>query len=282
MTNEIGIGHVEAHEKLTARLYWKRTTDTGYNDAGNVREFVDATTATTVTRARAEDGARYVNDEQSDLIHEGYTFLLDEHSPEQEVLLRKARELSDRTQAAVEGTTATISDAVQNKWYPIGAYGIANVAVAGSLSGSLVEGTDYEIDTEDGMIRILDGGISDGEDVTLTFDQPSITFQRFETQYDALFFCDAIIELHNQYSKRWLKRAAFQGYLNITEWPTQTGEFGTYRVKLTPSAAVTWEKRTKAANLTSAPEVSEAAGMSSSSSSSNSSSSGHSSSSSSS
>lgn len=268
----MNIGHAEAHEKLTGRLFWKLTTETGYNDAGNVREYVDATTRSLVTRARAEDGARFVNDEQVDVNHEAFTFLLDERDDAQEKLLKLARQLSDSSQAMTEGATALLEDIVLGRWHTIGAYNIANVAVSGSMSGSdLIEGSDWEVDVENGRLHILaDGGATAGEDITVTFDQPALTIQRFESQYSPLFYVDVIIEEHNQFHKMWLRRAAFRGYLNITEFPSQTGEFGTYRAKITPSAPVTWQKREEGTTLASHTETDEAAGLSSSSSSSSS------------
>ena len=277
----ITLGHPEAHEKLTARLFWKLKTETGYNDAGNVREYADATTRSLVTRARSEDGARHVNDEQVDVNHEAWTFLLDERDPAQEKLLKLARRLSNETQAAVEGTTATIEDVENGKWYAIGAYNIQNVRVTASSSGLQDEGTDYVLDKENGRIQVVDGaGISDGETLTLTFDEPQIILERYESQYAPLFYCDIIIEEHNQYHKMWLRRMAFSGYLNVTEFPSQTGEFGTFRAKVTPAGPVTTLKRPEGQTLTALEETAEAAGMSSSSQSNSSSSSGHSSSSS--
>lgn len=271
MSTKIVLGHPEAHEKLTARLLWKRTADSGYNDAGNVKEFVDATTRSLVTRARAEDGARHVNAEVVDVNHESFTFLLDERTPEQELLLRLARQLSDKAQTGTEGATATLLNAHRGRWYAIGAYNVANVAVTGSVTGELVEGEDYELDAASGRLRILEeAGVSQGESLNLTFDQPDLEFEQFETQYNALFYCDVIIEEHNQFHKMWLRRTTARGYLNVTEFPSQTGEFGQYRVKFTPSEPMTVLKRREGQTLPEHVESTEGAAHSSSSSSSSS------------
>lgn len=265
----IVLGHPEAHEKLTARLFWKTVGASGFNDAGNVKDYADATTRSLVTRARAADGARFVNDEQADVCHEAWTFLLDERVPEQEKLLKLALRNSDQAQAAGEGQTATILDTRADKWYAIGAYNIANVLVSGSLSGPLEEGSDYELDKENGRIRVIGSGVTtDGENLNLTFDQPAITMESFLTQQAPLWYCDILIEEHNQYHKMWLRRLAFKGYLNVMEFPQQTGEFGTYRVKATPAEPVTVLKRPEAQTLPTHGEASEGPGKSSSSSSS--------------
>lgn len=281
LDNPIVLSHPEAREKLTARLFWKRRGESGYNDAGNVRDYVDATTRNLVTRAVARDGARFVNDEQADLTHEAYTFLLDERDPAHELLLKLARQLTDEQQAAVEGATATISNAKAGKWFAIGAYNISNVTVSGSVAGLCDEGTDYELDKENGRLRVIPAaGIADGETLTVTFDEPGMDFEKYESQYNPLFYCDVIIEEHNQYHRMWLRRASFTAYLNVTEFPSQTGEFGTYRVKVTPSGPTTWSKRGEAQTLPSVTASDEGPARSSSSSSVSSSSSGHSSSSS--
>ena len=212
MSDTIVLGHPEAHEKLTARLFWKRTTDYGYNDAGNCKDYVDATTRSLVTRARAADGARHVNDEQADVNHEAYTFLLDERDANQEVLLKQSLRQSDQAQTANEGVTASITNTRSGKWFTVGAYNIANVAVTSNLSGAQEEGVDYELDKENGRIRIIpNAGIGDGETLTLTFDEPAVTMQKFQTQYNPLFYCDVVIEEHNQFSRMWLRRLSFRG-----------------------------------------------------------------------
>lgn len=280
MAKEIRIGNVEAHEKLTSRLFWRKANEVGYHDAGNVKEFVDASSRSLVTREVAEDGFRRVNDEQVNVNHEAYTFLLDERSEEQDKLILLARQLTDETQAAADGTTATISDSRKGRWHALGQYNIDNVQVVGSLRGTAVEGTDYELDKEAGRIKVLeDGAIADREDLTLTFDQPALTFNKFESNYET-FYCDVKVEQYNQLSKVPLRWASFSGFLNIVEFPSHTGEFGVYRARITPSDRVTWYKRQTYDLNTVTNTPNEVGGQSSSSSSNSSSSSGHSSSSS--
>lgn len=268
LTNEILAGDAEAHEKLTARLLWKLRADTTYNDAGNVREFTDATARNLVTRARAENGARYVNDEQVDMNHEAFTFLLDEQTSEQAKLIHLANRMSDESQAQVEATTATLQDVAVERWSMIGSYNIGNVTVTGSLSGEAEEDVDYELDKENGRLRVIQGGgITAGEDLTVTFDSPAISFEKYETQYKSTFRVDVVIEEHNAFSRTWLRRRTGSGYLNVTEFPSHTGEFGSYRLKFTPDSPMTILKRPEAQTLPSYTTTAEGAGKSSSSSS---------------
>jgi len=277
----MNLGHVEAHEKLTARLFYKPTGQAGYTDAGNVKEYADATTRSLVTHMRAEDGFRVVNDEQVNEEHPAFTFLLTERDVPQEKLISLARRETDVTQSFNEGVTATLEAVAVSQWFAIGAYNIENVAVTASESGALVEGTDYQIDKENGRLFVEpSAGVSDGEDLTVTFDQGAVTFERYTSQKTPLFQGNFIIEEHNQYSQVFLRRLTFTGTINVIEFPSQTGEFATCRVKVTPNSVVTIDKRPAASTLSAPTYTAEGAAMSSSSSSNSSSSSESSSSSS--
>jgi hypothetical protein len=264
--NKIVIGHPEAHEKLTAKLFWKLSGASGYNDAGNVKDYNDASTRSLVTRPESKTGARFVNDEQADVNHESYTFLLDERVPEQEKLIKLAAALADQKQKDTEGATATVESVQPGRWFDFGVFNVANLSVNASKSGPQSEGDDYDVDLPNGRIYIVSGGgISAGEDLNLTFDQPGVDLGRVQTQKSPLFYCDILIEEHNQYHKVWLRRLEFKGYLNVTEFPAQTGEFGTYRVKATPAGPVTVEKRPEGQSLGAQAIVQGVAGESSSS-----------------
>jgi hypothetical protein len=269
------IDSAEAQEKITARLLWKRTTENGYIDAGNVKEFTDATTRSLVTAYKARNGARFVGNEQVDVNHEAYTFLLDEHSAEQEQLIRLSATNTFTEQAAAEGASATLENVKLGRWHAIGAYGIANVQVTGALSGVLVEGTDYTLDKSNGRLFIPATGsdVAEGEDLTVTFDEPAIKFQRFASQAKPLFYCDIIIEETNQFSDIPLRRLTMTGYLSVTEFPSSTGEVSSYRAKVTARGPVTVDKRPKASSITVLTEHGEGPAKSSSSSSNSSSSS---------
>lgn len=246
----ITTGHQEAREKLTGRLFWKPVGQEGYRDAGSVREYADASSRTLVARARSERGARMTDAEQVDVAHEAWTFLLDERSPDQEELIRLATGLTATQQAALDGATATIESVTVGRWHDLGAVNVQNLRASGSLSGGLVAGTDYEVDLANGRILVLEGGrVEAGEDLTLVFDEPAATVYRSQSQQSPLFYVDAVVEEFNQFSQLFLRRWAFRGYLTVTEFPTQTGEFGVYRAKLTPSGPVSYQKRTEATSI---------------------------------
>lgn len=237
-------GSPEAREKLTARLFWRqRGGADGYTDAGNVREYQDASTRSLVTRHKASRGARFVDDEQADTCAEAFTFLLDEHVPEQARLMRLARQSGASEQRDLEGASATLSGVHAGRWYDVGAYNIANVTVSGTASGSLVLGEHYEVDLQNGRLLVdRDSGIA-GEDLLVTFDQPGLSLETQQGQRNAGFFCDVILEEHNQYHEMWLRRLSFEACLNMVEMPSQAGEFGASRLKVTITSRPSIEKR---------------------------------------
>ncbi|MCZ7635754.1 MAG: hypothetical protein M5U12_06735 [Verrucomicrobia bacterium] len=56
MPSAITLGHIEAHEKLTARVLFKPNGQSAYVDLGNVKEYSEAHERTAVTRVVAEAG----------------------------------------------------------------------------------------------------------------------------------------------------------------------------------------------------------------------------------
>lgn len=248
--NKITLQHPEAHEKLTAKLFWKLAGASGYNDAGNVKDYSDLSTRATVTRARSQSGVRHVGNEQADVCQQAFSFTLDERVPEQEALIQLAKDDPNQTQESEEGATATIEAVAQGKWFEIGSYNIANVTVSASVSGACEEGTDYDIETAAGRIFVKrNAGISNGEDLLITFDRPGFDMEKRTSQKTTLFRCDIILEEHNQYSRVWLRRLTFTAYLNATEFPTQIGEFSQYKVKATASGPVNIVKRPEGQTL---------------------------------
>lgn len=240
----IKLNHPEAHEKLTARLFYKQVTARGYVDAGNVKEYADATSRSLVTRVETRRGTRHVDAEVVDTNHEAWTFLLDEHNKEQEQLLRLARSESTQVQPQAEGQTAAIESVEVDRWFEIGSYNVANLRVTASRHGPCEEGEDYEVDRKAGRIKVLDtGSVGDGEDLILSFDRPEVTFERSTSKQQPLFYCDFIVEEYNQFSGLFLRRHKFRGYLNASEFPTQSGDFAGYRVRVTARGAVVTDKR---------------------------------------
>jgi len=245
--SRIRIGTPEAHEKLTARLFWKLSGESGYNDSGLVREYINASTRSLVTRSKSERGAKHVTTEQCDVNHEAYSFLLDERTSNQNRLIQLALVRPDSEQSEGEAVTSVIEGVTQGAWHDIGIFNLSNAAVTASVSGSLEEGIDYDVDSVNGRIFVNPGSrAGNGESLIVTADVPSVGMENIQTQQMPCFYCDIIIEEYNQFHKMWLRRKTFKAYLNVTEFPSQTGEFGTYRVKATAASSVIIQKRPEA------------------------------------
>lgn len=62
---------------------------------------------------------------------------------------------------------------------PMGVRGVENVVLTRTVGGALVEGTDYEVDAENGMVLLNDeGSVIVGDVLTATYDVAASTFER--------------------------------------------------------------------------------------------------------
>lgn len=78
-------------------------------------------------------------------------------------------------QAAQSQESVTITGAKVGKYYETGFRRITSVVVNQGSLGPFVEGTDYEVNSEFGIIRILPGGtITDDDDLTVAFEAPAV------------------------------------------------------------------------------------------------------------
>ncbi|MCP5525010.1 MAG: hypothetical protein H7A46_26095 [Verrucomicrobiales bacterium] len=248
MPTPITIGHIEAHEKLTARLFYQPHGETGFIDAGNVGDYKYAPEKSYVGRMRSEGGAKYLSDEQADTISDRWEFTLDEHDVLNQKLVFLATKGSDAVQAEVAAPTgtATITSVTPGRSYFVGKVGL-NTVVAKVAAVTLVEGTDYLIDTAAGILTVIDGGgVNQDDDVDLTFGCAAVTHQVFTGQDNPLFRGSLVILEINQFSKVPLREIAFTGVIYLTAWPEQSGEFGKYTARAVPTTKPTIKRRSAA------------------------------------
>lgn len=248
--SKITAGTIEAHEKLTARVYFKPSGESGHIDLGNVLDYKVANERQTRNRMSAANGFRVVDDEQVDTVHDKFEFTLDEHDELNIRLLMLGTKGSDTVNAAVTAPTgtATLADVVKGRSYFVGRTNLNTVVVKKALV-TLVAGTDYTLDAITGKITILESGstLSDGDDLDVTFGAAASSFQNFTGPNNPLFAGDIRIEEFNQFSKAPLRVVTFAGVLNVTAYPEQTGEFGKYTVRATPTGTVSVLRRFAAA-----------------------------------
>jgi len=148
--------------------------------------------------------------------------------------------------ATAPAGTATLTSIVCERWHPIGKVGL-NTVVAKIATVTLTEGTDYDVDLDAGLIRFHDtDNVDAGDNVDLTFGNVAVDFETFTGLETPTFRGDVMILETNQFSKIPLKTTTFTGVLRATEFPTQSGEFGTWKVRATATTKPSIKRRSAA------------------------------------
>lgn len=239
-------GHVQAHEKLTARFYFQPTGGSGFIDLGNVADYKVATERQTKTHMRALYGYRLQDDEQVDTEAFKYEGTLTEVSAETQEMLALGTAGANNTVSATTAPsgTATITDVVKGRTYFIGATAL-NTLVATKTPSTLVLGTDYTVDLNAGTIVFLTTGVtvSDGDDVDLTFGNAARTFQNWTTGDNPLFRGTGKILEYNQHSREPLREISGSANFIVTSFQEQSGEFAKYVVRISFTSPPTVKRR---------------------------------------
>ena len=248
MPTAITLGHIEAHEKLTARLFVQPTGESGYVDCGNVADYKHTPEKQYKTRMVAEGGFRRVNDEQVDTVHDRWEFTLDEVDTFNHRLLHLARDPSTVGQLAktAPAGTASLTGVTKGRCYFVGAVGLNTVVVKKGVT-TLVEGTDYAIDLGAGVLTVLPTSalVVEGDDLSLTFGNLELEFESYAGNSQMLFRGGIRILETNQFSGVPLREISFTGLLSVTAWPEQSGEFGKYTVRATATGTPTIKRRSQ-------------------------------------
>ncbi len=249
--NPILIGDTEAHEKLTARVYFLRDGDPAYCDLGNVKEYNEAHEYAAVTRVVAEKGYRRTSDEQLDVVTAAWEFTLDELDAPLIRALKLGTQGANVEQAAAPAPTGStgILNCARDVWYNLGAFGVSEVVakIPGVGEGEFftLPTAAYVLDTGAGKIKFVNDLVV-GVSVTLTYGKPAVTFEAFtgldspQTQGFAQIF------EYNQFSEIPLRVTECRATLRATEFPTQSGEFGTYKLRLTALSKPVIKRRGRA------------------------------------
>jgi len=249
MPTTITLGHIEAHEKLTAKVYFRPSGQTGYVSLGNIKEYNEAHEFTAVTRVIAEHGFRRTSDEQVDVTTYAWEFTLDEFDANLVKLLTLGSQGSTVQQAAATAPagTATLTSIKTNRWYSVGKVGLDTLVAKIGVT-TLTEGTDYDVDLDAGMIYLHSTAqVTDGANVALTFGNDAVDFEVFTPMNDlGQLRGDFILSEFNQHSKSPLKTSTFTGTLRPTEFPAQTGEFATWKLRVMAATKPTVQKRSAA------------------------------------
>jgi len=244
--NPITLGHVEAHEKLTARVFFIPDGSEGYYDLGNIKEYNEAHEYAAVTRVVAEKGYRRTNDEQIDVITAAWEFTLDEVDKDTLAFLNQGTTAAE-SQAAVTAPAGTggvtLTAGNLGTWMPLGKVGLNTLVVkddATPTPNTLSLGSDYEVDLGSGMIRFLTGV---GELRTWTFGAAAVDFEVITGLNRPTL--RGLFEIHeyNQHATIPLKTTNLEGVLRATEFPSQSGEIGTWKVRVTATSKPVVKRR---------------------------------------
>lgn len=239
----IRIGATEAHEKTTAKVYFRESGATGFEDIGNVMSYKDGSEIQYRQHQTATGGARVVDDEQPDTIHLRWEFVLTESGDLLNRLANLSGEPSTGSQSAVSAPsgTASIASIVLGRTYVIGSTGLITPTV--KVSTVTVPPADYVLDPFNGLITFKEdaGTLVNGDTVDLTFGTPARAVRTYTGNGQILFRGTIRIEEKNQLSAEPLRIIEGEATIALTAFPEQTGEFGksTLRVTFTAAPAVT-------------------------------------------
>lgn len=97
-----------------------------------------------------------------------------------------------KNQAVGVSQTASFTGAevVQGRYLDVGSRRITNVGLTRDNTDAMVEGDDYSVLAEFGLIKILEGGaIQDGDDVDVEFDRPALVIDQVRIAREAASVC---------------------------------------------------------------------------------------------
>jgi len=238
----IALGHTEAHERLTARVFID-PDGSGYVSLGNIIEYRYTPTRETIERRVAEKGYLLTDDEQIQTVKEAWEFTLDEEDAQTAQFLRLASQGADIDQAAESDGSATVSAVQPGRWYDIGVRRLTALTVTVD-SAEKTEGVDYDVDLDAGMIYIRpDGSIAAESDLSITYSSEEYKAQTFTGVSQVRFAGPVIIQEFSAHDGAPLRDIRFTGLLIATAYPEQTGEYGRWTVRVTARTKPSVTKR---------------------------------------
>lgn len=246
MSTRITVGHLQAHQKFTGRLFFQPTGDNGYIDLGNVVDYKDATDQQTRTRMSSANGFRIVDDEQVDVRHTKYEFTLDEVGDRAGMLLALADTATTSTVSATTAPSGTSSHSsvILGRSYFVGAVNVDTFVLKKGAT-TLVLNTDYTVNLKTGMFTLLTTGstVANGDSVTSTFGNPARSYETWTGHAAPLHSGTIRFEETGQHTKEPAQVITGTAVMNVTSFPEQKGEFARFVVRVTFTAAPTIKRQ---------------------------------------
>jgi len=208
----------------TARIFLKRTGDTGHIDFGNVVKYKpDHQVKRAVSLAREKGKAR-VDGELIGELQPHWMLTLDEHSEEnlKRIFLGTKGVIS---QGAIDGWSFIVDQPAAGSTLfithapgvPTRIVQISNVSYQGG--GAPVLGVDYTIDQGAGVIDILSNlWTLGGHQFWITYDRPALTRLNYVALKDLRAQGDFIIHEFDHHSNVPRAEFTFKGQCQITNW----------------------------------------------------------------
>lgn len=160
---------------------------TQWRHLGNVTKFELTQSVETLEKKSAMSGARGLLKRVVTGTTSEIALTLDEFEPENVALslLGTASAFSQTSGTATD--TAITGTVKKGQWLDTGKLKIVVTALKKSPSTALVLGTDYEVDSDSGMVRILPGStaVADGDSLLWTGTYPSITSMQVQALANA-------------------------------------------------------------------------------------------------
>lgn len=176
--------HTQNHVLGGGKIYWDDgdgyrylgdTPEFGFTQENENLEFVDSDTEIAVLK----------EDVVVRITRTGNMALRD--ISKENIALSFTGSTATQSQSSATGESETLSGVKVGRMYsigetdanPIGVRKLSNVSVTGSGgTPSHTEGTDYEVNLDEGLIQVLEGGaISDDDDIIVNYDQAGVDWE---------------------------------------------------------------------------------------------------------
>lgn len=205
------VGNIESKKLVRARLYIKKTGETGFIDLGFALKSKLDNEIKTASHSQAETGGfNRVDHERPIEYGWKYTFTWDDFFEHTMDLLTQGTAGATVTQVSASNQTANIT-AAQGQTFFVGKFGVTVASVKVGQT-SYVEGTDYYIDEAMGAVTIPVGsGIANNASVVVTFDCTSFNQVPFSGMTSPRVNGEFRIDEYDQFSEEIQQTTTFTG-----------------------------------------------------------------------
>lgn len=155
------------------KIYFKKLGDSGYRYLGNTPAFGLSVTSETLKHYNSDSGVR-VQDKEIVVQTEYAGTLTTDNVNHENLAMMFLGSASTVVVSSGTSNSVTFNDVVLGNVFDLGKRNVSNVAITGKVLG-----TDFTVDTVNGLLTILETGtIVAGSDVTVTFDNAAYSYDK--------------------------------------------------------------------------------------------------------